>query len=124
MVQGRGDANNAIMDMLRQIVVRLEVVETAQRRGVHLDDVSDEEEAVAPYPEPRVEQDEERHLRALSRANSKPSFELSSCYSKLDTDALLDWIFEIKKYFDYESTPDDRKVRIAATKLRGHVSLC
>ena len=42
MVQGQ-NVDNAIMDTLRQIVARLDVVETAQRRGAHLDDVSDDE---------------------------------------------------------------------------------
>ena len=44
MVRGRGNADNAIIDMLRQIATRLEAVETTQRRGVHFEDVSDEEE--------------------------------------------------------------------------------
>ena len=47
MVQGRGNDDTAIFDTLRQISARLDVVDIAQRRGAHLDDVSDDE-AVAP----------------------------------------------------------------------------
>ena len=36
MVCGKGNVDNAIRDILRQIAVRLEAVEIAQRRGVHL----------------------------------------------------------------------------------------
>ena len=43
MVRGRRNADNAILDQLRQIATRLDVVETTQRRGVCLDDVSDDE---------------------------------------------------------------------------------
>ena len=43
MVQWRGNTNTSIMDMLRQNTTRLDVVETNQRRGEHLDDVSDDE---------------------------------------------------------------------------------
>ena len=48
MVHGRGNnVDNAILDQLRQIAARLDVMETTQRRGSHLDDVS-YDEAVAP----------------------------------------------------------------------------
>ena len=59
MVHGRGNNDNAILDQLRQISARLDVVEIAQRRGEHLDDISDDEEA-APNnnPEPKEDQDE------------------------------------------------------------------
>ena len=44
MVHGGGNnVDNAILDQLRQIVAKLDAVETTQRRGVHLDDVSDDE---------------------------------------------------------------------------------
>ena len=69
MVCGRGNFDNAILDTLRQITARLDVVETTQRRGAHLDDVSDDEVvAPNPNPEPKEDQGEERLLRVLSRA--------------------------------------------------------
>ena len=49
MVRGRGNTDNVILDQLRQIVARLDVVEIAQRRGAHIDDGSDNEVA-APNP--------------------------------------------------------------------------
>ena len=56
MVHGRGNVDNAIMDMLRQITTKLEVIETMQRRCVHLEDVTHDEEAVRnPNPKPEVE---------------------------------------------------------------------
>ena len=91
MVRGRGNADNAILDTLRQIAARLDAVETAQRRGAHLDDVSDDE-AVAPNPnpEPEEDQDEARLMRVLSRANSKPVVEVVPYDGKLDTNVVLD----------------------------------
>ena len=60
------------MDVLTQILSRLDAMETIQRRGTHLDDVSDDE-AMAPNPNPETEEDQhkERLLRVLSRAHSK-----------------------------------------------------
>ena len=99
MVRGRGNnVDNAILDQLRQIAARLDVVETSQRRGAHLDDVSDDE-AVAPNPNLELEedQDEARLLRVLSRLNSKISVEVVPYDVKLDTNTILDWIFDMEK---------------------------
>ena len=43
MVQGRGNVDTTIIDMLKQIVAKLDAMEIAQRRGAHLDNVSDGE---------------------------------------------------------------------------------
>ena len=51
------------IDQLRQITARLDVVETTQRRGAHLEDVSNDEVAAPNHnPEPLEDQDEERLL--------------------------------------------------------------
>ena len=93
---GRGNIDNGILDMLKLILVRLEVIEIAQRRGIHIEDVSDEEEVATLNPKPKVDENEERLLRTLNRVNSIPTFEFSTYYVKLENDALLDWIFEIE----------------------------
>ena len=112
------------MDQLRQIVARLDVVEIPQRRGLHLDYVSDDE-VVAPKPnlEPEEDWDEVRLLRVLTRDNAKPIVEVTPYDGKLDINAMLDWISNIGKFFDYENTPDNRMVKIVVTKLKGHASL-
>ena len=35
---------------------------------------------------------------------------------------MLDWISDIEKFFEYEKTPDNRKVKIVVTRLKGHAS--
>ena len=42
---------------------------------------------------------------------------------KLDTNVVLDWIFDMEKLFEYENTLDNRKVKIAVTRLKSHASL-
>ena len=32
----------------------------------------------------------------------------------------MDWINALKKYFDFKEVEDKKKVRYAATKLKGH----
>ena len=36
---------------------------------------------------------------------------------------MLDWISDMEKFFEYENTPDNRKVKIAVNRLKGHASL-
>ena len=109
---------------MRQIIARLDVVDIAQRRGAHLDDVSDDEVVVTePNPKHEEDQDIERLLRVLSRKNSKPTIEVVPYDGKLDTNAMLDWILDMEKFFEYENTLDNKKVNILATRLKGHASL-
>ena len=97
MVHGRGNnVDNSILDQLRQIAAILDAMETSQRRGTHLDDVSDDN-VVAPNhnPEPGEDQDEERLLQVLSRENLKPTVEVVPYDGKLDTNFVrFDLIYE------------------------------
>ena len=63
MACARENANNVILDQLRQIAAKLDAVETTQRRGAHLEDVSDDEVASPNHnPKTKEDQDEERLL--------------------------------------------------------------
>ena len=79
-------------------------METSQRRGAHLDDVSGDE-LVAPNPnlEHEESQDDARLLRVLSRENSKPIVEVVPYDGKLDTNVVLDYISDMEKFFEYET---------------------
>jgi hypothetical protein len=41
----------------------------------------------------------------------------------LDVEELLDWIRALDKYFDYEDVEEDKKVKHAVTRLKGHATL-
>jgi len=36
---------------------------------------------------------------------------------------VLDWISEMEKFFQYENNPDNRMVKNAVTRLKGHASV-
>ena len=117
MVQGR-NVDNAIIDTSRQFFARLDAMKTAQRREAHLDNVGDDKANVPnPNPELGEDHDEARLLRVLSRANVKLDIEVTHYDGKLDINFVLDWISNIEKFFDYENTPNNRKVKIVVTKL-------
>ena len=62
-------------------------------------------------------------MRVLSRENLKPVVEVVPYDGKLDPHVVLDWISDMEKFFEYENTLDNRKVKIAVTRLKGHASL-
>ena len=41
----------------------------------------------------------------------------------LNVEELMDWINSLSKYFDFEEIEDKKKVRYAATRLKGHTSI-
>ena len=84
-----------------------------------------DDEVVASNPNKEIEddQDEERLLRVLSREHSKLVVEFVPYDGKLDSNVVLDWISDIEKFFEYENTPNNRKVKLAITRLKGHASL-
>lgn len=41
---------------------------------------------------------------------------------KMDVNFVLDWIYDMEKFFQFESTFDNSKVRIAVTRFEGHQS--
>ena len=70
-----------------------------------------------------MKQDEEILLRFLSWENSRPTVGVSCYDGRLETNVVLDWISKMDKYFEYESNPYIKKVKITITKLKGHASL-
>ena len=41
----------------------------------------------------------------------------------LNVEELMDWINDLNKYFDFEEIEDKKKVRYAATRLKGHAAI-
>jgi len=123
--RGRGvrrGADEGLREQIRVLTARLEVVEASRRRDPKLGDDS-EEEAVTATDGSDEEAPELRLLRSVLLANSKPKAEISNYDGSLSADVLLDWINELDKYFENEEVSEDKRVRFAATKLKGHTLL-
>jgi hypothetical protein len=65
----------------------------------------------------------ERLIKAIARMSSKTKMDIPSYEGSLDAEELLDWIRALDTYFDYEDIEEDKKVRHAVTKLKGHATL-
>ena len=92
-----------------------------RRQPIYLEDIS----------EPEIEEAEEnaeippnmRLLKTVLGYVVKPKIEVSSFAGGLNLEELVDWINEMNKCFDYEEMSEDKKVKFAVTKLKGHVAL-
>lgn len=119
--RGRGRvqrvAEEGLREEIRVLRERLEAVEAGGRRKAGDEDVAepeDELEGVTP---------EFRLLKSVLLSSHKPKHELSTYDGSLSADVLLDWLSEVNKYFEFEETSEDKQVKFAATKLKGHASL-
>jgi hypothetical protein len=111
---------------MQDLWARLEEMETAQRRGVGAGDISDSEvEEEAGHEEEFTAEDAstERFIKAISRMSSKTKMDIPAYEGSLDAEELLDWIRALDTYFDYEDIEEDKKVRHAITRLKGHAAL-
>jgi hypothetical protein len=82
------------------------------------DDVGHEEEEI-----PAEDVVSELLLKAIARMSTKVKMGIPVYEGNLDGEELLDWIRALDTYFDYEDIEEDKKVRHAITRLKGHASL-
>jgi hypothetical protein len=111
---------------MRDLRAILEEMETAQRHGVGAGDLSDcEVEEEAGHAEEVVAEDASnaRLIKAIARMGAKAKMDILVYEGSLDAEELLDWIQALDTYFDYEEIEENKKVRHAVTRLKGHATL-
>jgi sporulation protein YlmC with PRC-barrel domain len=124
--RGRPRGNLEMERQMRDLRERLEDMEIAQRRGVGAGDLSDSKvEEEDGHIEEVIAEDAstERLIKAIYRMSSKTKMDILVYEGSLDAEELLDWIRALDTYFDYEDIKEDKKVRHAITKLKGHAAL-
>jgi hypothetical protein len=111
---------------MHDLRARLEDMETTQRRTVNAGDLSDfKSEVEAEHEEEvAVEDASNEHLiRAIARMGAREKMDIPFYEGNLDVEELLDWIRALDTYFDYEDVEEDKKVKHAITRLKGHAAL-
>jgi hypothetical protein len=111
---------------IRNLRARIEDMEAAQRRTADTGDLSDSEGEADAVPQGGVAAEDatnERLIKAIARMSAKVKMDIPAYEGSLDTEELLDWIRALDTYFDYEDIEEDKKVRHAVTKLKGHAAL-
>ena len=112
-----------MLEEIRRLQTRLEALEENQQQDPVRGDVNDKEKE--PKEEREVEADHAkvRLLKSMIGTIMKPKPEVPTYQGGLDANELLDWINEMDKFFDYDETDNERKLKFAFTRLKGHASL-
>lgn len=121
---GRPVGNAELREEIRRLQARLEAMEARRQRDPEGEDVSEaEEETEEEGATPVEEAVEIKLLKAVLGSSSRPKPEISSYDGSLKAKNLIDWINEMDKYFDYEEIDEDKRVKFAVTRLKGHTAL-
>ena len=99
---------------------RLEAMEMGRQRDPKGGDISEPNEV--PEEEEEVHA-EVRLLRAVLGSSLRPKPKLSIYDCSLKAENLIDWISEMEKYSEYEGIDENKRVKFAVTRLKGHAAL-
>jgi Icc-related predicted phosphoesterase len=101
-------------------------METAQRCTVSAGDLSDSESEIEVEHEEDVAAEDASNeclIRAIARMGTRTKMDILVYEGNLDAEELLDWIRALETYFDYEDVEEEKKVKHAITRLKGHATL-
>jgi hypothetical protein len=125
--RGRQMLDPAMAREMHDLCARLEDMETAQRHTIGIGDLSDSEsENEVEHEEEEVSAEDvanECLIRVVSRMGARAKMDILVYEGNLDVEELLDWIRSLDTYFDYEDVEEDKKVKHAVTRLKGHAAL-
>ena len=99
-------------------------MEETQRRAPDAGDVNDaESEEVEVEATAGEDVAEGCLLRAVSRIGGRAKIDVPMYEGNLDAKELLDWIRSMDKHLDYGDVDEEKKVKQAVTRLKGHATL-
>ena len=59
----------------------------------------------------------------LMKASNRPRVEVPRYEGNINVEELMDRVNDLNKYFEFEEIKDKKKMRYAATKLKGHATI-
>ena len=59
----------------------------------------------------------------LAKVGRRPKIEIPMYEGSLNAEELMDWIRSIDQYFDYEEVEENKRVKFAVTRLKGHAAI-
>jgi hypothetical protein len=123
--RGEAPLSNCVVEReMRELRARLETMEEAQRRAPDIGDVIDAESEEVEVEEATGEEVvEECLLREVFRLGGIAKIEVPMYEGNLYTEELLDWIISMGKHFNSEYVDEEKKVKQADTRLKGHATL-
>jgi hypothetical protein len=125
--RGRQVQNPEVERDLHKLRARVVDMEIRQRHTADVGDISEfenEDDAGHGEEEVTIEDAANEHLlKVVARMGAKVKMDILVYEGNLDVEELLDSIRALDTYFDYEDIEEDKKVRHAITRLKGHAAL-
>jgi hypothetical protein len=125
--RGRPGKNLEVERQLQELRSMIVDMGVKQRRKADAGDTSeseDEGDAGEGAGEiPAEDAANERLMKAIAWMSSKTKMDIPTYEGNMDAEELLHWIRALDTYFDYEDIEEDKKVKHAITKLKGHAAL-
>jgi hypothetical protein len=66
---------------------------------------------------------QDRLIKVVSKIGARARIEVPMYEGNLEVEELLDWVRAMEKYFNYEYVEEDKMVKHAVTRLKGHATL-
>jgi hypothetical protein len=125
--RGRKVPNPTMEREMHNLRARVMDMKIKQRRTADVRDVSESEseDEVGHEGEEVAAKDaaNECLIRVVARMGARAKMDIPVYEGNLDVEELLDWIRALDTYFDYEDVEEDKKVKHAITRLKGHAAL-
>jgi hypothetical protein len=104
--------------------MRLDAMETTQRREPDTRDIS-EDESEEEEVEENIAEDvaQDRLIKSFSKIGARERIEVQMYEGNLEVEELLDWVRVMDKYFDYKDIEEDKMVKHVVIRLKGHAAL-
>jgi hypothetical protein len=111
---------------MRELCARLDAMETTQRwthDDGYVSEFERENEARAKEEVTAEDVVEELLFTVFARISDRKKMDILMYEGNLDVEEMLDWFRSLDKYLYYEDAEEDKKVKHAITKLKGHATL-
>ena len=111
---------------MRDLRARLEDMETVQRCTASAGDLSESDSEIEAKREEDVAVEDasnERLIKDIARMGAKEKMYIPVYEGNLDAEEILDQIRALDTYFEYEYVEEDKKVKHAVMRLKGHAAL-
>jgi hypothetical protein len=104
--------------------MRLDAMETMQRREPDARDISEDEREEVEVKE-NVAEDVAQDLliKVVSKIGARERIEVPMYEGNLEVEEFLDWVHSMDKYVDYEDVEEYNMVKHVVTRMKGHVAL-
>jgi hypothetical protein len=125
--RGRPGQNLEVERQLQELCSMIVDMGVKQRRKADVGDTSESEDKgdarQGAGEIPAEDAANERLMKAIAQMSSKKKMDIPTYEGNIDEEELLDWIRALDTYFDYEDIEEDKKVKHAVMKLKGHATL-